>query len=364
MLARSRSQMADPSWTRRVLVTGGAGFIGTNLVRYWVRDHPDHLVVNLDRLTYAGHREGVQDLESLPNYRFVQGDICNAELVETLFDRYAIDGVLHLAAESHVDRSIVEPLEFVRTNVLGTATLLEVARSRWKDRDGVRFHHVSTDEVFGELGAEGAFRETTPYSPNSPYSASKAGSDHLVRAYHRTFGLPAVITNCSNNYGPYQFPEKLIPLMIANALEGKPLPIYGTGSNVRDWLYVEDHCRAIDLVFHWGADGETYNIGGDSERSNLEVVEMLCGLLDEISPNGHGVSYRSRIEFVGDRPGHDFRYAMDTAKIQQQLGWAPYESFETGLRKTAEWYLQNGSWLQAVRGREFESWLEVNYLAR
>jgi len=356
--------MADPAWTRRVLVTGGAGFIGTNLVRYWVRDHPDHLVVNLDRLTYAGHREGVQDLESLPNYRFVQGDICNAELVETLFDRYAIDGVLHLAAESHVDRSIVEPLEFVRTNVLGTATLLEVARSRWKDRDGVRFHHVSTDEVFGELGAEGAFRETTPYSPNSPYSASKAGSDHLVRAYHRTFGLPAVITNCSNNYGPYQFPEKLIPLMIANALEGKPLPIYGTGSNVRDWLYVEDHCRAIDLVFHWGADGETYNIGGDSERSNLEVVEMLCGLLDEISPNGHGVSYRSRIEFVGDRPGHDFRYAMDTAKIQQQLGWAPYESFETGLRKTAEWYLQNGSWLQAVRGREFESWLEVNYLAR
>jgi dTDP-glucose 4,6-dehydratase len=356
--------MAEPSWTRRILVTGGAGFIGTNLVRYWVRDHPDHLVVNLDRLTYAGHREGVLDLEGSANYRFVHGDICDMRLVETLFDEHGIDGVLHLAAESHVDRSIVEPLEFVRTNVLGTATLLEVARSRWRDREGVRFHHVSTDEVFGELGAEGAFQETTAYSPNSPYSASKAGSDHLVRAYHRTFGLPAVITNCSNNYGPYQFPEKLIPLMIANGLEGKPLPIYGTGSNVRDWLYVEDHCRAIDLVFHWGADGETYNIGGDSERSNLEVVEMLCGLLDELAPNGHGISHRSQIEFVGDRPGHDFRYAMDTAKITQELGWGPYESFETGLRKTVEWYLQNGAWLQAVRGREFESWLEVNYLAR
>ncbi|MGH7543013.1 MAG: dTDP-glucose 4,6-dehydratase, partial [Gemmatimonadota bacterium] len=228
----------------------------------------------------------------------------------------------------------------------------------------VRFHHVSTDEVFGELGAVGAFQETTPYSPNSPYSASKAGSDHLVRAYHRTFGLPAVITNCSNNYGPYQFPEKLIPLMIANALEGKPLPVYGSGSNVRDWLYVGDHCRAIDLVFHWGANGETYNIGGDSERSNLEVVEMLCGLLDGIAPNGHDGSYRSRIEFVGDRPGHDFRYAMDTAKIEEALGWAPYESFETGLRKTVEWYLRNEAWLRAVRGRDFESWVEVNYHAR
>lgn len=356
--------MAEPAWTRRVLITGGAGFIGTNLVRYWVRNHPDHLVVNLDRLTYAGHREGVRDLESLTNYRFVHGDICNAELVETLFGQYAIDGVLHLAAESHVDRSIVEPLEFVRTNVLGTATLLEVARSRWRDRDDGRFHHVSTDEVFGELGTVGAFRETTPYSPNSPYSASKAGSDHLVRAYHRTFGLPAVITNCSNNYGPYQFPEKLIPLMISNAIEGRTLPIYGNGSNVRDWLYVEDHCRAIDLVFHWGVNGETYNIGGDSERSNLEVVTLLCDLLDEIAPRGLGGPHRSRIEFVSDRPGHDFRYAMDTTKITDQLGWSPYESFETGLRKTVEWYLQNGAWMQAVRGRDFESWLEVNYLAR
>jgi dTDP-glucose 4,6-dehydratase len=356
--------MAETGWTRSILVTGGAGFIGTNLVRYWVRNHPDHRVVNLDRLTYAGHRDGVRDLESLPNYRFVHGDICNRELVETLFDREAIDGVLHLAAESHVDRSIVEPLEFVRTNVLGTATLLEVARSRWEDRDDVRFLHVSTDEVFGELGAEGAFRETTPYSPNSPYSASKAGSDHLVRAYHRTFSLPAVITNCSNNYGPYQFPEKLIPLMIANALEGRPLPVYGTGSNIRDWLYVEDHCRAIDLVFHWGRTGETYNIGGDSERSNLDVVTSLCDLLDEIAPRASAISHRSRIEFVRDRPGHDFRYAMDTAKISDQLGWAPYESFETGLRKTIEWYLQNGAWLRAVRGREFESWVELNYHAR
>ncbi len=303
--------MPEPSsYSRRLLVTGGAGFIGTNLVRYWVRNHPDHLVVNLDRLTYAGHRQGVRDLESLPNYRFVRGDICNTELVQALFDQYAIDGVLHLAAESHVDRSIVEPLEFVRTNVLGTAALLEVARSRWEDRDDVRFHHVSTDEVFGELGADGAFHETTPYNPSSPYSASKAGSDHLVRAYHRTFGVPAVITNCSNNYGPYQFPEKLIPLMICNGLEGRPLPVYGNGANVRDWLYVEDHCRAIDVVFHWGTNGETYNIGGDSERSNLQVVELLCDLLDEIAPNGNAPR-RSSITFVRDRPGHDFRYAMD-----------------------------------------------------
>ncbi|MGH7549153.1 MAG: dTDP-glucose 4,6-dehydratase [Gemmatimonadota bacterium] len=356
--------MPEPaSYARRILVTGGAGFIGTNLVRYWVRNHPDHLVVNLDRLTYAGHREGVRDLESLPNYRFVRGDICNTELVEMLFDEYAIDGVLHLAAESHVDRSLVEPLEFVRTNVLGTATLLEVARSRWRDRDEVRFHHVSTDEVFGELGVDGAFLESTPYNPSSPYSASKAGSDHLVRAYHRTFGVPAVITNCSNNYGPYQFPEKLIPLMIANAVEGKPLPVYGNGSNVRDWLYVEDHCRAIDVVFHWGANGETYNIGGDSERSNLQVVELLCDLLDEIAPNGVP-GYRSLITFVRDRPGHDFRYAMDATKIVDGLGWAPYESFETGLRKTVQWYLENETWLTAVRGREFESWVEVNYHAR
>ena len=357
--------MPEPvSFTRRILVTGGGGFIGTNLVRYWVRTHPDHLVINLDRLSYAGHREGVRDLESLPNYRFVRGDICNMELVEALFDQYAIDGVIHLAAESHVDRSIVEPLEFVRTNVLGTAALLEVARSRWQDREDVRFHHVSTDEVFGELGATGAFSESTPYNPSSPYSASKAGSDHLVRAYHRTFGVPAVITNCSNNYGPYQFPEKLIPLMIANAVEGKPLPVYGDGANVRDWLYVEDHCRAIDLVFHWGASGETYNIGGGSERSNLQVVEQLCDVLDEIVPNGHIGSYRSQITFVRDRPGHDFRYAMDTTKIADRLGWAPYESFETGLRKTVGWYLDNEGWLNTVRGREFESWVEVNYHAR
>ncbi|HET9582169.1 MAG TPA: dTDP-glucose 4,6-dehydratase [Gemmatimonadota bacterium] len=357
--------MAEPAaWTRRILVTGGAGFIGTNLVRHWVRQHPDHLVVNLDRLTYAGHREGVHEFETLPNYRFVRGDICNAELVEMLFDQYEIDGVLHLAAESHVDRSIVAPLEFVRTNVLGTATLLDVARSRWAGRQDVRFHHVSTDEVFGELGAEGAFQETTPYSPNSPYSASKAGSDHLVRAYHRTFALPVVITNCSNNYGPYQFPEKLIPLMITNAVEGNALPVYGNGSNVRDWLYVEDHCRAIDLVFHWGVSGETYNIGGDSERSNLDVVSLLCDILDEIAPHPYAGSHRSRIQFVSDRPGHDWRYAMDTTKIADQLGWAPYESFETGLWKTVEWYLQNGDWLRAVRGQEFESWVEVNYHAR
>ena len=364
MALPSRSRMGERAWTRRILLTGGAGFIGTNLVRYWVHNHPDHLVVNLDRLTYAGHREGVQDLDGASNYRFVHGDICDMQLVETLFDEHGIDGVLHLAAESHVDRSIFEPLAFVRTNVLGTATLLEVARSCWKDRGDVRFHHVSTDEVFGELGREGAFRETTPYDPNSPYSASKAGSDHLVRAYHRTFGVPVVITNCSNNYGPYQFPEKLIPLMIANALEGKALPIYGNGSNVRDWLYVEDHCRAIDLVFHWGMNGETYNIGGDSERSNLQVVTSLCDLLDEIAPRGPGISYGSRIEFVRDRPGHDFRYAMDTTKITDQLGWAPYESFETGLRKTVEWYLRNDAWLRAVRGHEFESWVAVNYHAR
>lgn len=351
-------------WTRRILVTGGAGFIGSNLVRYWVRTHPDHLVVNLDRLTYAGHRENVQDPEGSPNHRFVHGDICDLALVDRLFDEHGIDGVLHLAAESHVDRSIVDPLAFVRTNVLGTATLLEVARSRWKGRDDVRFHHVSTDEVYGELGPKGSFRETTPYDPSSPYSASKAGSDHLARAYGRTFGVPVVVTNCSNNYGPYQFPEKLIPLMITNALEGRPLPVYGDGSNVRDWLYVEDHCRAIDLVFHWGQTGETYNVGGESERSNLEVVTTLCDLLDEIVPRAAGLTYRSLIQFVRDRPGHDFRYAMNTTKISDRLGWAPYESFETGLQKTVEWYLQHETWLRAVRGREFESWLEVNYLAR
>lgn len=326
---------------RRILVTGGAGFIGSNFTRYWLARHPDDRLVNLDALTYAGKVENLSDLAHLPNYRFVHGDICDEKLVRGLFGEEGIDTVVHFAAESHVDRSILGPEQFIRTNVYGTFTLLEAARAMWKDGDvGQRFLHVSTDEVYGSLGPDDPpFSESSPYQPNSPYAASKASADHLVRAYHHTYGLPVLTTNCSNNYGPYQFPEKLIPLVLLNALQGKPLPVYGNGSNIRDWLYVEDHCAALERVLQDGKVGEVYNIGGDCERHNLEVVEMICDQLDSIHPAGK--PHRKLITFVKDRLGHDQRYAIDAKKIRSNLGWVPQHNFETGIKDSITWYIKN-----------------------
>jgi dTDP-glucose 4,6-dehydratase len=349
------------SLERTIVITGGAGFIGSNLVRHWLASHPEDRVVNVDKLTYAGNPANLASIAQHPRYVFVRGDISDPTFVTSVFERFRPDGVLHLAAESHVDRSIVDPLAFVRTNVTGTAVLLDAARRHWGRRQDVLFHHVSTDEVFGELGTDGRFTEETPYRPNSPYSASKAASDHLARAYHRTYQVPIVITYCSNNYGPYQFPEKLIPLMIESALEGKPLPVYGEGANVRDWIYVEDHCRALDAAFHCGRVGETYAIGGNSERSNLEVVRTLCRLLDEALPDSPHRPHEQLIAFVSDRPGHDFRYAIDASKATRELGWKPLESFESGIRRTVRWYLENREWVQAVRTGEYLNWIEQNY---
>ena len=346
---------------RTLLVTGGCGFIGSNLIRHWREAHPTDLVVNLDKLTYAGNPRNLSDLEGDERYAFVRGDISDPATVEEVFARWRPDGVVHLAAESHVDRSILEPLDFIRTNVLGTAVLLETARRFWGDRRDVRFHHVSTDEVYGELGPTGYFSEETPYRPNSPYSASKAGSDHLARAYHRTYAMPVVVTTCSNNYGPYQFPEKLIPLMIHNALTGQPLPVYGNGSNVRDWIYVEDHCRALDRVFHEGRPGETYAIGGRSERSNLDVVRTLCRLLDQLGADPANQPHEDLIVFVPDRPGHDFRYAIDSTKIERELGWRPREIFESGLLRTVRWYIENRAWIEDVSSGEYLAWIDRNY---
>lgn len=332
---------------RRVLLTGGAGFIGTNLVRFLLERRPDiERVVVLDLMTYAGNPENLAGLDG-PRFRLVQGDICDAALVAGLLADEHIDSVLHLAAESHVDRSIEDPLAFVRCNVLGTATLLHAARAAWKGRSDVRFHHVSTDEVFGSLGETGLFREDTPYDPSSPYSASKAGSDHLARAWHRTYGLPVTITNCSNNYGPWQFPEKLFPLMIAKALAGQPLPVYGKGLNVRDWLYVEDHCAAIDLVLRRGTPGRTYNVGGRAERRNIDIVHDICDALDRLRPDRAG-SYRRLVTFVADRPGHDLRYAIDDGRIASELGWAPALGFRDGLERTIAWYLANQAWVRTL----------------
>ena len=350
-----------------ILVTGGAGFIGSNFVLDWMREVGEP-VVNLDKLTYAGNAANLASLEGDGRHELVQGDIADRALVERLLAGHRPRAIVHFAAESHVDRSIHGPAAFVQTNVVGTFELLDAARGFWSklegaERDAFRFLHVSTDEVYGTLGPKDApFSETTPYAPNSPYSASKAGSDHLVRAYHHTYGLPVVTTNCSNNYGPFQFPEKLIPLMIANALEGKPLPVYGDGLQVRDWLYVADHCEAIRVALAKGRAGETYNVGGNAEKPNIDVVHAICDALQEMKPRPGG--YRSLIISVPDRPGHDRRYAIDARKIRAELGWSPRETFETGLAKTVRWYLDHGAWVAQVKSGEYRRWLELNYAAR
>ena len=340
----------------RILVTGGAGFIGSALIRHLI-NNTDHLVVNLDKLTYAGNLTSLASVSSSARYAFEQGDICDAACVRSIIDRHQPDAVMHLAAESHVDRSIDSPAEFIRTNIQGTYILLEAARVHFEQlpqerQRTFRFHHISTDEVYGDLGdSSGLFTELTPYSPNSPYSASKASSDHLVRAWHHSYGLPVVVSNCSNNYGPCQFPEKLVPHVILRALAGQPIPVYGDGSQVRDWLYVDDHARALEQVLLRGRTGDTYNIGGHNERQNLELVRMLCQLLDELAPERRMQtidSYMELIQFVADRPGHDRRYAIDASKIAEELGWEPRETPETGLRKTVQWYLDNESWWRAV----------------
>jgi dTDP-glucose 4,6-dehydratase len=351
-----------------IVVTGGAGFIGSNFVNAWIKQDLGK-VINLDKLTYAGNLENLSDVKDNRNHVFVKADIGDRVIVAQLLKQYQPKAVLNFAAESHVDRSIHAPGEFIQTNIVGTFHLLEEVRSYWgslneNDKTEFRFLHVSTDEVYGSLAADApAFKETNPYEPNSPYSASKAASDHLVRAYHHTYGMPMLTTNCSNNYGPYHFPEKLIPLMIHNALKGKDLPIYGNGSHVRDWLYVEDHCSAIRRVLEAGKVGETYNIGGWNEMTNLEVVHTLCDILDQAQPKGSG-RYRDQMIYVQDRPGHDQRYAIDATKIERELGWKPAETFATGIRKTVEWYLNNQSWVDHVTSGEYKKWMGDNYQAR
>ena len=356
---------------QNILITGGAGFIGSNFVRFVLKTAPDVMIITLDALTYAGTLENLKDILDPDCHVFVRGDICDQELVLDLLKQFQIDTIVHFAAESHVDRSILNPGTFIQTNIVGTHTLLDVAKTCWLDneateREGVRFHHISTDEVYGSLMADDPpFSETTPYAPNSPYAASKASSDHLVRAYYHTYGLPVTITNCSNNYGPRQFPEKLIPLMILSALNGNQLPIYGDGQQIRDWLYVGDHCEAIWVVLTLGKTGEVYNVGGDNQPTNLEIVQAMCAILDDRFPGSPHVPHEDLITHVPDRPGHDRRYAMDITKIRDELGWTPKESLGSGLEKTIDWYLQNSEWVEEIHKKsDYQDWIDTNYTSR
>ncbi|MEN6452868.1 MAG: dTDP-glucose 4,6-dehydratase, partial [Prolixibacteraceae bacterium] len=348
-----------------VLITGGAGFIGSHVVRLFVLKYPEYKIVNLDKLSYAGNLANLKDIEDRPNYEFIKSDIVDAGTMLKLFQEKQFDGVIHLAAESHVDRSISNPMEFVMTNVIGTVNLLNAARSIWKDKpEGKRFYHISTDEVYGALKmGDEMFKETTKYDPHSPYSASKASSDHFVRAYHDTFGLPVVVSNCSNNYGSYQFPEKLIPLFINNIRNNKPLPVYGKGENIRDWLWVDDHARAIDVIFHRGQTGETYNIGGHNEWKNIDLIRIMCRIMDRKLGRTEGTSEKL-ITYVKDRAGHDLRYAIDSSKLQKELGWVPSLQFEEGIEKTIDWYLNNEEWLQQVTSGDYQSYYEQQYRKR
>jgi dTDP-glucose 4,6-dehydratase len=345
-----------------ILITGGAGFIGSHVVRRFVTMYPNYQIYNLDALTYAGNLENLRDIEKYSNYTFIKGDITDADFLEELFKKISFDGVIHLAAESHVDRSISDPLAFVHTNVIGTVSLLNIAKKQWAENwENKLFYHVSTDEVYGSLGKTGLFTETTSYDPNSPYSASKASSDHFVRAYGETYGMPYIISNCSNNYGPYHFPEKLIPLFINNILEGKSLPVYGDGKYTRDWLFVEDHAAAIDLAFHKGKNHETYNIGGFNEWQNIDLVQLLCDVMDKKLGKAQGIS-RGLITYVKDRPGHDLRYAIDASKINKELGWKPSVTFEEGLERTVDWYLSNEEWLQNVTSGDYKEYYKTMYI--
>ncbi len=349
---------------KNILITGGAGFIGSHVVRLFVKKYPEYMIVNLDKLTYAGNLANLKDIEDQPNYRFVKADIVDADAIFKIFEEWKFDGVIHLAAESHVDRSIANPMEFVMTNVIGTVNLLNAARNTWKDNmEGKLFYHISTDEVYGSLSNEGYFVEDTSYDPHSPYSASKASSDHFVRAFNDTFGIPALVSNCSNNYGSYQFPEKLIPLFINNIRNNKSLPVYGKGENVRDWLWVEDHARAIDVIFHQGKAGETYNIGGHNEWTNIDLIKLMCKILDKKLGREVGTS-EQLISYVKDRAGHDVRYAIDSSKLQRELGWNPSLQFEEGLEKTIDWYLDNETWMYNITSGDYQTYYEAQYTKR